>query len=207
MSCSVDHRCDLDPLLLWLRHRPATTAPIRPLAWEPPCAMGTALEKTKKKKKEFHDLNVAVIWIWSKRGSKRSFHFQGVKVKLMWTGVWGSHGGSSPGGVSSLLPQAAPQKVLGVPLGGMCDPEQGSDQGALEASKALLHLQCLSSFPPPRPFFILGLHLWHMGVSRRGVKSELQLVAYATATATQDLSQICDLHHSSWQCQILNPLS
>ena len=23
----------------------------------------------------------------------------------------------------------------------------------------------------------------------------------------QDLSHICDLHHSSWQCQILNPLS
>ena len=24
---------------------------------------------------------------------------------------------------------------------------------------------------------------------------------------TQDLSHVCDLHHSSWQCQILNPLS
>ena len=29
----------------------------------------------------------------------------------------------------------------------------------------------------------------------------------ATATATQDLSHVCDLHYSSWQCQILNPLS
>ena len=27
-----------------------------------------------------------------------------------------------------------------------------------------------------------------------------------TATATRDLSHDCDLHHSSWQCQILNPL-
>ena len=27
-----------------------------------------------------------------------------------------------------------------------------------------------------------------------------------TATATPDLSHICDLHHSSWQRQILNPL-
>ena len=29
----------------------------------------------------------------------------------------------------------------------------------------------------------------------------------ATATATWDLSHICDLHHSSWQPLILNPLS
>ena len=28
-----------------------------------------------------------------------------------------------------------------------------------------------------------------------------------TATATQDPSHICDLHHSAQQCQILNPLS
>ena len=40
-----------------------------------------------------------------------------------------------------------------------------------------------------------------------GVKSELQLPAYATGTATQDLSCVCDLHHSSRQSQILNHLS
>ena len=40
-----------------------------------------------------------------------------------------------------------------------------------------------------------------------GIKSELQLPAYATATATPDLSHICDLHHSSQQHQILNSLS
>ena len=34
---------------LWCR--PAATAPIGPLAWEPPYAKGTALEKTKKKRK------------------------------------------------------------------------------------------------------------------------------------------------------------
>ena len=48
--------------------------------------------------------------------------------------------------------------------------------------------------------------MWHMEVLRLGVESELQLPAYATATATQDSSQVCDLHHSSWQCWILNPL-
>ena len=46
-----------------------------------------------------------------------------------------------------------------------------------------------------------------MEVPRLGVESELQLPAYTTATATQDLRRLCDLHHSSWQCWILNPLS
>ena len=36
----------------------------------------------------------------------------------------------------------------------------------------------------------LGLHLWHMEVPRLGVQSELQLPAYATATATRDLSRV-----------------
>ena len=53
----------------------------------------------------------------------------------------------------------------------------------------------------------LGPHLRHMEVPRLGVKSELQLPPYPTATATQDLNCICDLHHSSRQCQILNPPS
>ena len=59
-----------------------------------------------------------------------------------------------------------------------------------------------------RFFFFLGLHpRQHLEVPRLGVKSELQLLAYATATAMQDTNRVCDLHHSSWQCQILNPLS
>ena len=52
-----------------------------------------------------------------------------------------------------------------------------------------------------------GAHLWHMEVPRLGVQSELQLPAYTPATATPDLSCVRKLHHSSWQCQILNPLS
>ena len=43
-----------------------------------------------------------------------------------------------------------------------------------------------------------------MEVPRFGVELDLQPLAYATAT--QDLSHVWDLHHSSWQCQILNPL-
>ena len=53
----------------------------------------------------------------------------------------------------------------------------------------------------------LGLHLQHTEVPRLGVKSELQLLAYTTATATRDPSHICDPHPSSQPCLILNPLS
>ena len=57
-------------------------------------------------------------------------------------------------------------------------------------------------------FFLcfLGPHLLHMEVPRLGVQSELQLLAYTTAIATWDPSLVCDLYHSSWLRQILNPL-
>ena len=56
-------------------------------------------------------------------------------------------------------------------------------------------------------FCFLGPYPWHTEVLSLGVYSELQLPAYTTATATPDLSCVCDLHHSSRQCWILNPLS
>ena len=46
-----------------------------------------------------------------------------------------------------------------------------------------------------------------MEVPRLGIDRELQLLSYATATAMPDPSHICALHHSSRQCQVLNPLS
>ena len=51
VSCGIGHGCSSDPTLLWLWRRPAATAPIRPLAWEPPYAVGVALENTKRQKK------------------------------------------------------------------------------------------------------------------------------------------------------------
>ena len=56
-------------------------------------------------------------------------------------------------------------------------------------------------------FCFLGPHPRHMEVPRLGVESELQLPAYTTATAMQDLSCICNLHHSSWQGWIFIKLS
>ena len=46
-----------------------------------------------------------------------------------------------------------------------------------------------------------------MEVPRLGVDLELQPLAYATATAIPDPSHICDLHHSSGQHWIPNPLN
>ena len=51
MSCGVGHRQGSDPTLLWLWRRLPATAPIRPLAWEPPYATDAALKKAKKTSK------------------------------------------------------------------------------------------------------------------------------------------------------------
>ena len=46
-----------------------------------------------------------------------------------------------------------------------------------------------------------------MDIPRLGVGLELRLLAYTTITAIHDPSHVCNLHHSSRQCRILNPLS
>ena len=57
-------------------------------------------------------------------------------------------------------------------------------------------------------FFFLGPHLWPMEVSRLGVESEVQLLAYTTATATLDQAtsatstKVCSIVGS-----LLSPLS
>ena len=51
MSCGVGYRRSSDPALLWLWHRPAAIALIRPLAWKPPYAVGAAQEMAKRPKK------------------------------------------------------------------------------------------------------------------------------------------------------------
>ena len=60
---AVGHRCGLDPLLLWLWYRPAATAtaPIWPLIWEPPYAMGVAL-KRQKRPKQVKKMDKLINW-------------------------------------------------------------------------------------------------------------------------------------------------
>ena len=125
MSCGVGCRHGLDPTLLCLWHRLVATAPIRPIAWESPYAVGVALKKKNQlqKKKELN------------------FIYKLYRPKYIFFSVF------------------------------------------------------------------LELHPWHMEVPKLGVKSELQLLVYTTATAIWDLSRVCDLHHSSWQCQIPDPPS
>ena len=56
-------------------------------------------------------------------------------------------------------------------------------------------------------FCFLAPQPQHTEVPRLGVESELLLPAYATATAMQDPSRVSNLHHSSRQRRIFNPLS
>ena len=49
-------------------------------------------------------------------------------------------------------------------------------------------------------FVFSGPNPHHREVPRLGNESELQLPAYTGATAMWDLSPVCSLHHSSWQC-------
>ena len=53
MRCGVGCKRGSDLKLLWLWGRLAAVALIRPLAWEPPYAMGMALKRQKTKKKKF----------------------------------------------------------------------------------------------------------------------------------------------------------
>ena len=52
-----------DLVLLWLWCRPAATAMIRPLAWEPPYVTSEALKDKKKKKKKKKNLRVERIFV------------------------------------------------------------------------------------------------------------------------------------------------
>ena len=51
MSCGVGHRRGSDPALLWIWRSPVATAPIEPVALEPPYATDSALKDKKTTKK------------------------------------------------------------------------------------------------------------------------------------------------------------
>ena len=69
MSCGVGCRRSLHPVLLWLWRRPASTALVRPLAWEHLYAAGAALEKAKRQKTKT-------------KNKKQNYHLQTNKTKL-----------------------------------------------------------------------------------------------------------------------------
>ena len=130
---------------------------------------------------------------WSPRRSQR--------LAVCGRGQFGCAGGVSPRMITSLT---------------MCGKEAGLGRERRWAiGQFFLCPHVLEWNPDPKFIFLFfifclfvssGPHLWHMEVPRLGVELELQLPAYAIATAAGDLSHVCDLHHSSWQCRILTPL-
>ena len=52
VSDDIGCRFGSDPTLLWLWHKPAAVAPIRPEAWEFPCATDVAPIPPKKRERE-----------------------------------------------------------------------------------------------------------------------------------------------------------
>ena len=102
---------------------------------------------------------------------------------------------------------AAPTEVGVVSDGGVPESLLESSACGPRLSRAPRSASDLPHFLSSLPSSLLSPHLWHMEVPRLGVPSKLQLPAYSTATARWDPSRICDLHHSSGQRQILNPLS
>ena len=121
MSCGVGCRRSSYPALLWLWCRLPATAPIGPLAWEPPYAAGAAQEMAKRSPPP-----------------KKSLSSQHISLFFFFLLFW------------------APP------------PAHGSSQG-------------------------------------RGQIRTMQ--AYATATATWDPRHVCNVHHSSWQCRVLDAVS
>ena len=69
MSCDVGRSRSLDPVMLWLWCRPAATAPIGPLAWEPSYASGAAL-KSKKERNRPPDLMIMLAILRARKKLK-----------------------------------------------------------------------------------------------------------------------------------------
>ena len=73
MSCGVGRRGGSDLPSLWLWCRPAVTAPIGPLVWEPPYAVGEAIKskKIKNKKKNRKERNLYATTTKGNQGQAR----------------------------------------------------------------------------------------------------------------------------------------
>ena len=80
-------------LYLWLCRRPVATAPINPLAWEPPYATCVAL-KSKKKKKEVDSslLSLPSPPPGEHRLTQQFSYFFGFVLRLLTGTIWGFRG-------------------------------------------------------------------------------------------------------------------
>ena len=162
MSCGAGHRYALDPVLLWLWCGPADTAPIWPLAWEPPYAMGVVLKRQKKK-----------IWVEkSLMISNKSFYHKKQNETERKVHLY-LHLNSIQCYNWPLLEDLQETKIFHF----------------LESSQFISQSKCWWFYFILFLYFcLLGPHPQHIKVPRLGVESELQLPAYTTATAMPDPS-------------------
>ena len=64
MNCGVGCRSSLDLALLW--HRPAAVPQIQPLAWEPPCVAGVALNSKTKLTFTWLTMSPCLDYLWNR---------------------------------------------------------------------------------------------------------------------------------------------
>ena len=77
----------LGSVLLWLWCRPAVAAPIRPLAWEPPCATGAALKGQKTTKQNKTPLKHGKESLLPKQRQPLSRKSQSITKEVAWQGT------------------------------------------------------------------------------------------------------------------------
>ena len=82
--CGVGRRHGLNPSLLWLWHRPAAAAPIRPLAWKLPYAAGAALKKEKKRKKHEEKITEMLLSVFIELSNPFSLWLRSHLLNLHW---------------------------------------------------------------------------------------------------------------------------
>ena len=88
-----------------------------------------------------------------------------------------------------------------------------STEGFNKQHKKCIIKILLSSLAKREDLFASGILFTYLFIFRvtpeayGGSEARGQIRASAAGLATQDPSRICDLHHSSQQCWILNPLS
>ena len=88
---SLGLRCASDPMLLWLWGRLAAGAPIRPLAWELPYAMGVApkIKNKKKTRKTGNEGHLHKIWdIPGVQSSPAGHRFGPTECKVLFDLIW-----------------------------------------------------------------------------------------------------------------------
>ena len=76
MSCGVGRRHSLDPALLGLWYRPAAVAPIQPLVWELPYAVGVALKSKKTKNKQTNKKPIKNKITWKLSSYHSALHIE-----------------------------------------------------------------------------------------------------------------------------------